>query len=196
MAKAATTLELPTEVFRTSAAWARWLEKNHATSPGMWLKLAKKGSGETTLSYLEAVEEALAWGWIDGLKRPFDETWWLQKFTRRGTRSLWSMINRKKAEALIASGAMRPSGMLEVERARADGRWERAYPSPSQAEVPPAFEQALAKNAKAAKAYAALNAANRYAITFRIRNAKKDETKARLVRDFVAMLARGEKLYP
>ncbi len=194
--KAAPVGELPTIAFATPSAWADWLASNHASARGLWLKLYKKGSGIASATYLEALEVALAWGWIDGQKQSHDETAWLQKFTPRGPRSLWSKVNREKALALIASGAMKPSGLEQVERAQRDGRWEAAYDSPSRAAVPEDFAAALAAHPKAAAFFATLNAANRYALLFRIQTVKKAETRARRIAQFVEMLARHEKLHP
>ena len=162
----------------------------------MWLKLAKKGAGVPSVSYAEAIEVALVWGWIDGQKRALDERFWLQKFTRRGARSLWSKINRDKATALIAAGKMKPAGLAVGERARRDGRWERAYDGPRTSTVPDDLAAALARNARAKKLFATLDAAIRYAILWRVQTAKKAETRARRISELVAMLARGEVLHP
>jgi uncharacterized protein YdeI (YjbR/CyaY-like superfamily) len=187
--------ELPTLSFATQDEWAAWLDEQHATAPGVWLKLAKKATGIASVTYDQALEVALCYGWIDGQKKGFDEAAWLQKFTPRGARSIWSKINREKAERLIAEGRMRPAGLREVERARQDGRWEAAYDSQSTAAVPDDFQAALAANPEAEAFFATLNSTNRYAILFRIQTAKKPETRAKRIREFVAMLARGEKLY-
>lgn len=188
--------ELPTIAFAQPRAWAAWLEENHASSRGVWLKLAKKASGVASVTYAEAVEVALAWGWIDGQGQRFDESYWLQKFTPRGPKSLWSKINRDRALALIAAGEMRPPGLAEVERAQRDGRWDAAYDSPSRATVPDVLSAALAANPRAAAFFAALDATNRYAVLFRIHTAKKPETRARRVAQFVEMLAKHEKVHP
>lgn len=182
--------------FADARAWTTWLAEHHASSPGVWLKLAKKSSAIASITYAEAVEGALAWGWIDGQKQAHDATWWLQRFTPRRARSIWSKINRDKAMALIEAGAMAPPGLLEVERARADGRWEAAYDPPSRAAVPEDLAAALAANPRAAAFFAALDGTNRYAVLFRIHGAKKAETRAGRVTRFVEMLARHEKLYP
>lgn len=187
---------LATLGFASPAALDAWLARHHASSPGIWLKLAKKGANVASISYAEAVEVALVWGWIDGQKRSLDADAWLQKLTPRGKRSIWSKINRDKALALIASGRMQPAGRAEVERAQEDGRWADAYDSPRTAEVPEDLARALARNAKASAAFATLNGANRYAILWRVQTAKKPETRARRIADLVAMLARGEKLHP
>ncbi len=195
-AKKAPAGELPIVSFAQPRAWADWLAANHASSRGVWIKLAKKGSGIASVTYPEALDVALAWGWIDGQKGRFDETAWLQKFTPRGARSLWSKVNREKALALIASGEMKPPGLAEVERAKQDGRWEAAYDSPSRATVPEDLAAALAANARAAEFFSTLNAANRYAVLFRIQTVKQAETRARRIAQFVEMLARHEKLHP
>lgn len=191
-----TSPELPALRFPDARAFSKWLAANHASSSGIWLELAKAGSGVASVSYPEAVEVALAWGWIDGQKRPLDHAWWRQKFTRRGPKSLWSKKNREKVLALIASGKMQPPGLAEVERAKADGRWAAAYDPPSTSKVPEDLAAALAKSARAQKAFATLDSANRYAILWRVQTAKKPETRARRIADLVAMLARGEVLHP
>jgi uncharacterized protein YdeI (YjbR/CyaY-like superfamily) len=187
--------ELPTLAFADSRAFSTWLAANHATSRGVWLRLAKKASGGPSVTYAEAIGVALAWGWIDGQKRLGDETSWLQKFSPRSARSKWSKINRDKATALIAAGAMRPPGLAEVERAQRDGRWAAAYDAPSRAAVPEDLAAALAANLRAAAFFATLDAANRYSVLFRIQTPKKPETRAKRIEQFVAMLARHEKIH-
>jgi uncharacterized protein YdeI (YjbR/CyaY-like superfamily) len=181
--------------FADAADFDRWLGTNHASCPGVWVRIAKKGSGKKTVSYPEALEVALAWGWIDALKRPLDDAEWLQRFTPRGPRSPWSKVNCAKAEALIETKRMKPPGLAQVERAKKDGRWEKAYESQSKAELPADFAEALARNKKAAAFYATLNSANRYAIVYRLHSAKKPETRQKRFDSFLAMLARGEKLH-
>jgi uncharacterized protein YdeI (YjbR/CyaY-like superfamily) len=187
--------DLPTLAFADPRAFSTWLAANHATSRGVWLRLAKKASGTPSVTYAEAIGVALAWGWIDGQKRPGDETSWLQKFSPRGARSTWSKINRDKATALIAAGAMQPPGLAEVERAQRDGRWDAAYDPPSRAAVPEDLAAALAANPRAAAFFATLDAANRYSVLFRIQTPKKPETRAKRIEHFVAMLARHEKIH-
>jgi uncharacterized protein YdeI (YjbR/CyaY-like superfamily) len=182
--------------FSTQAEWEGWLERNGSASSGVWLRLAKKSAGQTTVSYAEAVESALCYGWIDGKKQTEDEHYWLQRFTPRTAKSIWSKINKEKAEALIASGRMRPAGMREIDRARQDGRWDAAYSSPSNSTVPEDLEAALNANPKAKKHFGTLNSRNRYAILFRVQNAKKPETRARKIAEFVEMLSKGDALYP
>jgi uncharacterized protein YdeI (YjbR/CyaY-like superfamily) len=188
--------ELSTVSFERREDWEAWLERNHAASPGVWLRLAKKGSGLPSVTRDEALEAALCYGWIDGQARSVDESVWLQKFTPRGARSIWSKINREKVEGLIGSGRMRPAGLAEVERAKRDGRWDAAYDSPSRATVPDDLQAALDASPRAREFFAALDGRNRYAILFRLQTAKKAETRARRIRDFVRMLENGEKLYP
>ncbi len=188
--------DLPVIRFADDGAWSKWLASHHASSRGVWVKIAKKGSKSTSVSYAEALEVALSWGWIDGQKGSLDEAWWLQKFTPRGPKSVWSKINCEKATALIESSKMNPSGLVEVERAKRDGRWERAYDSQSRAVVPPDLAKALAANPRAARFFETLESRNRYAVLFRIHVAKKPETRAARIEKFVAMLARGEKLHP
>ena len=178
-----------------SDAWCAWLAANHASSEGVWLLIAKKGSRSRTVTYAEAVDGALAWGWIDSQKQTYDENAWLQRFTPRKKTSPWSKINRERAEALIRDGRMQPPGLAEVERAREDGRLEAAYDSAKVARVPADLAARLARNARAARFFATLDAANRYAILWRLQTARKPETRARRLAKFVAMLARGERIH-
>ncbi len=191
-----TTAELPELTFKRQKDWATWLRQNHAASAGVWLRLAKKGAGLQSVSYDEALEEALCYGWIDGQSKSVDESWWRQKFVPRRARSIWSKVNRERAERLIAAGRMQPAGLNEVERAKQDGRWDAAYDSPSRATVPDDLQAALERNPQARTFFATLDSRNRYAILFRIQTAKKPETRAKRIEQFVRMLAAGEKLYP
>lgn len=186
----------PNLTLQTQAEWEAWLEQYGQVSTGVWLLLAKKGAAHPTVSYAEAVESALCFGWIDGQKRAQDEHYWLQRFTPRTAKSIWSKINKAKAEALIASGRVRAAGLREIERARQDGRWDAAYASASTATVPEDFQQALDANIAAKDFFATLNSQNRYAILFRIHTVKKQETRARKIAEFVEMLSKGEKLHP
>jgi uncharacterized protein YdeI (YjbR/CyaY-like superfamily) len=190
------TNDLPVLSFADTRAWSRWLASHHASSRGAWLKIAKKGSKSESVTYAEALEVALIWGWIDGQKGKLDDAWWLQRFTPRGPKSIWSRINREKAAALIDAGKMKPPGLAEVERAKRDGRWETAYASQSRARVPPDLAKALAANPRAARFFETLESYNRYAVLFRVHTAKKPETRAARIEKFVAMLARHEKLHP
>jgi uncharacterized protein YdeI (YjbR/CyaY-like superfamily) len=187
---------LPTLAFETPQAWAAWLRKHYSSSKGLWMKLAKKGSNIRSITYAEALEGALIWGWIDGQKASLDETWWLQRFTPRGPKSIWSKINREKALALIAAGKMKPAGLSEVERAKRDGRWAAAYASQKNSTVPEDLAKALSKNSRAKAFFATLDSRNRYAILFRTHQAKKPETRSARIERFVAMLAKHEKIYP
>jgi uncharacterized protein YdeI (YjbR/CyaY-like superfamily) len=186
---------LPTLTFKDCRAFARWLARNHS-SRGLWIKMAKKASGITSIAYPEALEHALCWGWIDGQSRRIDDQWFVQKFTPRGRRSLWSKINCARAEALIEAGHMQPPGLAEVERAKQDGRWERAYDSPRRAMVPDDLAAALLRNKRASAFFATLDWRNRYAVLHRIQTVKKPETRARRIATFVRMLASRKKLYP
>jgi uncharacterized protein YdeI (YjbR/CyaY-like superfamily) len=188
--------DLPVLTFDTQEAWRAWLESHHESSAGAWLRIAKKGAAEPTVSYEDALTAGLCFGWIDGQKRKLDETAWLQKFTPRGPRSLWSRRNREKAEVLMRSGAMRPAGLREVERARTDGRWEAAYDSPRTAEVPGDLQAALDSHPAARAFYETLDAANRYAILWRLQTAKKPEARERRLGEFIEMLERHERLHP
>lgn len=194
--KAGSTGELPVIMFEKPQDWAGWLAENHHTSAGVWLQIAKKASGIASISYDEALEVALCYGWIDGQKKSYNETSWLQKFTRRGSKSIWSKINREKAQKLIESGQMKPAGLKAVEAAQQDGRWEAAYDSQSTVVIPADFQAELDKNPEAQDFFATLESRNRYAILHRIHTAKKAETRARRIQQFVEMLARREKLYP
>jgi len=184
----------PVLTFVQKKAWAAWLAKNHDQSAGVWLRLAKKASGVKSVSYDEALDVALCYGWIDGQAKRADEQFWLQKFTPRSKRSLWSKRNRERVSALIAARAMRAAGLAEIERAKADGRWHAAYDSPRAATVPADLQAALTANRRAQRFFDTLNRQSRFAMLFRIQTAKKPETRARRITQFVAMLARGEKL--
>jgi uncharacterized protein YdeI (YjbR/CyaY-like superfamily) len=187
--------DLPILLFATPPDFEAWLERNHAGSDGFWLKIAKKGSGEVSISYAEGLELALCFGWIDSQKRGHDEKFFLQRFTPRRPRGRWSRINRDKAEELIAAKAMRPAGTAEVEAARADGRWEAAYEGARTAKVPKDLQRELDANQPAREFFASLDSSNRYAIVYRLNDAKKPETRERRLRKFVAMLERGEKIH-
>jgi len=179
----------------TSKEWLAWLKTNHSSSKGVWLLIGKKGHAKT-VTYLEAVEGALIWGWIDGQKQSHDETAYLQRFSPRGARSIWSKINREKATALERAGKLKPPGLAEVERAKKDGRWDQAYDSPRTAQVPEDLAKALAANKKAAAFFTGIDGANRYAILWRVQTAKKPETRRKRIEQFVAMLAKGETIHP
>ncbi len=187
--------ELPILLFATPAEFEAWLEDHHAEPEGIWLKIAKKGVEETSVTYLEALELALCFGWIDSQKRGLDQTHFLQRFTRRRPGGRWSKINREKAEALAEAGALRPAGAAEVAAAKADGRWEAAYEGQRTAAIPDDLRAELDANPAAAAFFAELDSANRYAITYRLAEAKKPETRARRLRKFLAMLERGEKVH-
>lgn len=184
-------------LFASAAAFEDWLAEHHAQSTGVWVQLRKKGStAPVSVTYAEAVEVALCFGWIDAHKRSFDADYSLQRFTRRTRRSRWSQINRAKAQTLIEQGRMRPPGLAEIERARADGRWEAAYASARNSTVPDDLAAALAADPAAAAFFAGLDGANRYAVLYRIEEAKRPETRARRIATYVRMLAEGRKLHP
>lgn len=187
---------LSIELFEQQKDWTAWLKKNHGKSAGVWLRLAKKGAGQASVSYQEALESALCYGWIDGQKKGDDENYWLQKFTPRSARSIWSKINRDKALLLAESGRMAPAGLKEIERAKADGRWEAAYDSASKSTVPADFQAALDASPRALAFFSTLDSGNRYALLFRIQTAKKPETRAKRIQDFTQMLERHEKFHP
>ena len=185
----------PIRLFASQAAWAAWLEKNHRKSEGQWLRLAKKDSELRSVTYGEALEIALCYGWIDGQKRGESEEAWLQRFVPRTAKSIWSKINREKASALIAGGRMKAAGLEAVACAKKDGRWDAAYDSPRGAQVPEDFQAALDGNARADEFFRGLDGANRYAVLFRIQTVKKAETRARKIREFVEMLERNETIH-
>ena len=188
--------------FPTAAAWHAWLAEHHASADGLWLKIAKKSAAEGklpsegTLSYAEALDEALCFGWIDAQTRGLDDDYWLKRFTPRKRGSRWSKINTQKAEALIAAGRMQPAGLAEVESARADGRWAAAYAGSRSIDVPDDLSAALAANPGAAAFFATLNSHNRYAILYRIGTVKRPETRARKIAQYVQMLAEHKTLHP
>src|SRR5450631_2408974 len=188
--------ELPIIAFATQQDWEAWLAEHCADPTGIWLKFAKKGAGVLSISYAEALEGALCYGWIDGQKAAFDEQYWLQKFTPRRAKSIWSQINCDKATALIESGRIQPTGLRQIELAKADGRWDAAYAGQSKATVPDDLQQALDENPQARDFFLSLNRVNRYAILFRVQTAKKAETRAARIQKFVDMLAKGEMLHP
>lgn len=190
------TEDLPILGFANAQEWENWLAEHHEEQAGIWLKIAKKGATTPSLSYAEALEGALCYGWIDGQKAALDEAYWLQKFTPRRAKSIWSQINCDKASALIEQGRMQPAGLRQVELARADGRWDAAYASQRSATVPDDLQAALDQHPQARDFFLTLNSVNRYAIIFRVQSAKKAETRAARIQKFVDMLARGEKIYP
>jgi uncharacterized protein YdeI (YjbR/CyaY-like superfamily) len=181
--------------FRSSKEFRAWLAKEHARAPGLLLRIYKKASGVPSVTYAEALDQALCFGWIDGQKLPFDANSWVQKFTRRRARSGWSKKNVAHVDRLIRAGQMTPAGLKEVAAAKADGRWAAAYDSSTTATVPPDFVKELARNAKAKQFYATLNKANLYAIAYRLQTAKRPETKIKRMKLIIDMLARGEKFH-
>ena len=187
--------DLPIVPFANKKKWADWLAKQHDKSSGVWLKLAKKNLGIAFVTYEEALDVALCYGWIVGQKGSFDEKYWLQKFTPRGPKSIWSKINTEKAERLIASGEMKAAGRKTIEAAKQDGRWDAAYASQKNIFVPEDFQSALDKNKKAKAFFATLKSAERYSFLFRIQTAKKAETRAKRIQQFIEMLERNEKIY-
>jgi uncharacterized protein YdeI (YjbR/CyaY-like superfamily) len=190
-------VEPPELLVRDAAAWRRWLGAHHAEPAGVWLVLAKKGTTKPTrLTYDQALEEALCYGWIDGQAGRRDEATYRQRFTPRRQRSHWSKRNTERAERLLADGRMHPAGIAEMERAKADGRWAVAYPGSQEIDVPPELAAALAAKPEARATFGALCRQNRYAILYRLRTAKRTDTRTRLLERFVAMLARGETIYP
>jgi uncharacterized protein YdeI (YjbR/CyaY-like superfamily) len=187
---------LPILSFTSQQDWEKWLEEHHADATGLWLKIAKKGTGISSVSYAEALESALCYGWIDGQKASFDEQCWLQRFTPRGPKSMWSKINCEKAMTLLTSGRMQPAGIRQIERAKADGRWDAAYDSQRKMTIPDDFQRELDNNQGAKAFFDTLNSVNRYAILYRIQTAKKPETRSAYIRKFITMLSEHQKIYP
>ncbi len=188
--------DLPMMLFDSPQKWEDWLKEHHAASPGVRLQIAKKGSGKHSVSYAEALDIALCYGWIDGQKQALDDTFWLQRFTPRRPKSGWSKVNTEKALALIVQGRMQPAGLKEIEAAKQDGRWVAAYDSQGRAVLPEDFQAELDKNPKAKAFFATLNRVNRYAICYRIQTAQKPETRRARIAKFVAMLNENQKIYP
>lgn len=188
--------DLPVMSFADPLSFERWLDGNCDISPGIRLQIAKKNSGVVTVSYNEALEVALCYGWVDSQKEAFDEKTWLQRFTPRGARSIWSKINKEKAEQLITDGRMKSSGLKAIEEAKKNGNWDKAYESQSIASLPEDFAIELERNPEAKAFYDTLDRQNKYAIVFRIHNAKKQETREKRIRQFIQMLEKGEKIYP
>ncbi len=185
----------PIRFFATQAEWAAWLEKNHRKDSGLWLRLSKKGAGQRSITYSEALEIALCYGWIDGQKRGESEEAWLQRFVPRAAKSIWSKINRGKADSLIVSGRMQAAGLEAIDAAKKDGRWDAAYDPPKAASVPEDLQAALDASPAAKAFFIDLDGTNRYAILFRVQTVKKAETRVRKIRQFVEMLERGEKIH-
>jgi uncharacterized protein YdeI (YjbR/CyaY-like superfamily) len=187
---------LPILAFETQHDWEAWLDEHHADTPGLWLKIAKKEAGVRSVSYAAALDSALCYGWIDGQKAALDDQHWLQKFTPRRPKSVWSQVNCAKAEALLAAGRMQLAGLRQVELAKADGRWDAAYASQSAIAVPPDFERELTRRPEAQAFFKTLEGRNRYAILLRIHTAKRPATRSARIQKFIDMLSRHEKIYP
>lgn len=187
--------ELEIVIFKTQAEFHKWLHKNYDTSPGIWIKMYKKATNIPSINHQEAILEGLCYGWIDGQSKGLDDKSWLQKFTPRRPRSIWSKINTEHVQRLIDEGKMQPAGMAQVEAAKADGRWQQAYDSPSTMEVPADFLKEISKNKKAEAFFKTLNKTNRFAIAFRLQTAKKPETRERRMKVLLEMMAEGKKIY-
>jgi uncharacterized protein YdeI (YjbR/CyaY-like superfamily) len=193
--RTSTARQAPVLAFASARAWEAWLAKHHSESTAVWLRISKKASSTKSVTYAEALDVALCYGWIDSQKKPLDDLAWLQKFGPRRARGGWSRINTTKAERLLAAGRMKPAGLAEVTAAKKDGRWQRAYDSPSASAVPADFLEALAKDEKARAFFETLNKANTYAIAYRLQTAKKPETREKRLRELLAMMARGERIH-
>jgi uncharacterized protein YdeI (YjbR/CyaY-like superfamily) len=187
--------EITPTLFKNAKAFEAWLKKHHATSDGLWLQIAKKGADEPSVTYPEAVEIALCWGWIDGQKKGLDDQHFLQRFTPRRARSIWSKINVDKVAALIEAGRMQPSGHAQIESAKADGRWAQAYDGAKTSAMPEDLLAALDASPEAKAFFATVNASNRYAVLWRVQTAVKPETRAKRIAQLVDMLARGEVIH-
>lgn len=187
--------DLPIISFQAPADWENWLAENHAQTTGIWLRILKKSSDALSITYAEAVDEALCYGWIDGQSRKYDEQSWLQKFTPRRKKSIWSKINVERVERLAAAGKMQPAGFAEIEAAKQDGRWQQAYDSPKNVVIPDDFLQELEKDSKAKVFFETLNKTNVYSIAFRLQTARKPETRAKRMRAILEMLSKGEKFH-
>lgn len=186
----------PVLTFKNKQAFGKWLKKNHSIEDGVWVRIAKAKSGIASVTHAEALDEALCYGWIDGMRRSHDDIYFDQKFTPRRANSIWSEINKKKVDALIKSGEMQPAGLEAIEAAKKNGRWDNAYGSSRSITVPPDLMKALNKNVKAKKFFGKLSAQNRFAILFRIGQVKKEETRKKKIEQFVAMLEKHETIYP
>jgi uncharacterized protein YdeI (YjbR/CyaY-like superfamily) len=187
--------DYPLKEFKTARSFETWLSKNHAKAPGIRVRFAKKSSGLKSITFAEALDIALCYGWIDGQGKGLDDQWYSNRFTPRRARSTWSKVNRENVARLIAEGRMQPAGQAEIDRAKADGRWDAAYDPPSKATVPDDLAKALKASPKAKRFFDTLDSRNRYAILHRVQTAKKQETRAKRIATFVEMLAKGEKLY-
>ncbi|HEX6626693.1 MAG TPA: YdeI/OmpD-associated family protein [Gemmatimonadaceae bacterium] len=194
-AKRAKTAPKPIRAFKSQTEFETWLDTNYDKTEGIWIRFAKKSSGIRSVTHPEALESALCYGWIDALRLPESDTTYLQRFLPRRPKSLWSQINREKAVSLSESGRMRPSGYAEVERAKQDGRWQKAYPSPAKAEMSPEFQRELERHPKAKAFFETISRVNRYAILWRLATAKNEETRQRLSQKFIGMLEKGETLH-
>jgi uncharacterized protein YdeI (YjbR/CyaY-like superfamily) len=186
--------DLPIVEFPGQPEWEAWLREHHSNSPGVWVKMARKSASVETVRYPEVLDTAIAHGWIDGQRRPLDETYFLQRFTPRGPRSKWSQVNREKATRLIDEGRMHPAGQAQVDAARADGRWEAAYEPQSRASVPPDLQVALDANPPAAEFFATLRGSRRYAFLYRLHQVKSPERRARRIENYIALLSEGRTL--
>ncbi len=189
-------MNLPVILFENQKEWTKWLSKNHKDFSGLWLRIAKKDSGVNSVSYPDAVDTALCYGWIDGLKQKYNETTWIQKFTPRSPKSMWSKINREKAEALIKSKKMKSAGQKAIENAKKSGMWALAYDSHRTSKIPPDFQKALDKNPIAREFFKTVGGSNRYAILFRIQTAKRKETREQRIEKFIDMLNKKKKIHP
>ena len=186
----------PVKAFKNAKLFEGWLSKNHSIAEGIWLKIAKANSRLKSISYSDAIDIALCYGWIDGLRRRLDDDYFVQKFTPRRARSVWSVINKKKVAQLIEEGRMKEAGMAAIEEAKKNGQWDKAYLSPANISVPEHFQAALNKNKKAKAFFEKLNSQNRFAILYRLHNVKREDTRLRKAEEYIKMIERKETIYP
>ena len=188
--------DYPVKLFKTAAAFEEWLNKNHTKADGLWMKIAKANTGIKSIAFPEALDIALCYGWIDGLRRGFDEQYYVQKFTPRRNKSVWSVINKNKVAQLIKDGRMKEAGLAAIEEAKKNGRWDNAYHSPANAQVPEDLQKALNKNKKAKAFFAKLSSQNRFALIYRLHQVKREETKKKKIEEYIRMLEEGKTIYP
>ena len=188
--------DYPVKTFKTASAFETWLEKNHTKADGLWMKIAKANTGIASIAFNDALDLALCYGWIDGLRRGLDENYYMQKFTPRRQKSIWSVINKNKVEQLTKDGRMKDAGFAAIEDAKKNGQWDRAYHSPANAQMPAELQKALDKNKKAKAFFTKLNSQNRFAILYRLQQVKREETKKKKLEEFIKMLAERKTIYP
>jgi uncharacterized protein YdeI (YjbR/CyaY-like superfamily) len=188
--------DYPVKLFKTATAFEEWLNKNHKKADGLWMKIAKANTGIKSIAFPEALDIALCYGWIDGLRRGLDEQYYVQKFTPRRNKSVWSVINKNKVAQLIKDGRMKEAGLAAIEEAKKNGKWDNAYHSPANAQVPDDLQKALNKNKKAKAFFEKLSSQNRFALIYRLHQVKREETKKKKIEEYIRMLEEGKTIYP